>query len=148
MGGEPSQAIGSFPQRHLADPVLLVPLLVVDVEAVLRDGNLLGRVLESFVVAQLRAEISVAKRLVRMYHLRTKEGRQEVDILVETTRGIVAAQVKADAAPSRDAAKHLCWLRDELGERFRFGVVFHTGPNAFQLDDKIIAAPISTLWQR
>jgi hypothetical protein len=37
------------------------------------------------------------------------------------------------------------WLRDELGDRFASGVVLHTGPSAFELADRIVAAPISTL---
>lgn len=38
------------------------------------------------------------------------------------------------------------WLRDQLGERFLGGAVLHTGLRAFQLDTKIVAAPIATLW--
>ncbi|MBL8944098.1 MAG: hypothetical protein JNK45_13160, partial [Myxococcales bacterium] len=49
-------------------------------------------------------------------------------------------------APGPDAAKHLAWLRDELGDRFVAGVVLHTGPRAFALGERIIAAPICTLW--
>ncbi len=46
-------------KRYLIDPALLVPILQLDPGAVLRDGDLLGRVLETFVVAQLRAELRV-----------------------------------------------------------------------------------------
>ncbi len=38
------------------------------------------------------------------------------------------------------------WLRDELADRFVAGVVLHTGPRLFHLDDRIVAAPICTLW--
>lgn len=134
------------PKRHLTDPALLAPLLLVDAAEVLREGDLLGRTLESFVVAQLRAELALGTQPIRMYHLRTREGRQEIDVLAETTRGMVAMEVKADAAPSAAAAKHLGWLRDELGSRFQAGVVLHTGPNTYELGDRIIAAPISALW--
>jgi uncharacterized protein len=37
-------------------------------------------------------------------------------------------------------------LRDQLGERFVAGVVFHTGSRTFELGDRITAAPVSTLW--
>ena len=43
-------------------------------------------------------------------------------------------------------ARHLVWLRGQLGERFVRGVVLHTGPYTFPLADRILAAPISTLW--
>jgi hypothetical protein len=41
---------------------------------------------------------------------------------------------------------HLRWLREELGERFLAGVVLHTGPRIYELDEKIVAAPIAVLW--
>lgn len=34
----------------------------------------------------------------------------------------------------------------ETGKRFVRGVVFHTGPRAYELDERILAAPIATLW--
>ncbi len=55
-------------------------------------------------------------------------------------------EVKASAAPKSYDARHLKWLRDELGHRFVAGVVFHTGPRVFDLDDRIVAAPICTIW--
>jgi len=83
----------------------------------------------------------------RFYHLRTEQGRQEVDLLVEVGAGsVLGIEVKASAAPSTDDAKHLAWLRDQLGDRFVVGVVLHTGPRSFTLGDRLVAAPISTLW--
>jgi hypothetical protein len=59
---------------------------------------------------------------------------------------VVAIEVKASSAPHIEDAKHLSWLKDQLGDRFAAGVVFHTGPRAFPLGEKITAAPISTMW--
>ncbi|MBI1382201.1 MAG: DUF4143 domain-containing protein [Planctomycetaceae bacterium] len=134
-------------KRHLADPGLLVGALGVDVAAVLREGDLLGRVLQTFVVQQIRTEAAFAETSARFYHLRTEQGRQEVDLLVEVGAGsVLGIEVKASAAPSTDDAKHLAWLRDQLGDRFVVGVVLHTGPRSFTLGDRLVAAPISTLW--
>lgn len=135
------------PKRYLVDPSLLVGALRLDARAVLADGALLGRLLETFVVAQMRAQLSVAENRGRLYHLRTQEGRHEIDLLVELAGGkVLGIEVKADAAPGRDSARHLVWLRDELGDRFAQGVVLHTGPRTYPLEDGILAAPISTLW--
>ncbi|MGF1664261.1 MAG: hypothetical protein ACFCVG_17660 [Kineosporiaceae bacterium] len=38
------------------------------------------------------------------------------------------------------------WLRDELGEGFGTGVLLHTGPRAFELAERILAVPVSSLW--
>lgn len=54
--------------------------------------------------------------------------------------------MKADAAPRSDAARHLAWLRDQLGYRFLAGVVLHTGPRVYVLGERIWAAPICSLW--
>jgi hypothetical protein len=99
------------------------------------------------VASQLRTELATAECRPRLYHLRVEQGRHEIDLLAEVaaTR-VVAVEVKAAAAPRADAASHLAWLRDRLGQRFVRGVVLHTGPRAYELDERILAAPIATLW--
>lgn len=135
------------PKRYLVDPALAAAILRLDTNAVLRDGDMLGRLLDTFVTSQLRAELIVSTSRPRLYHLRQQQGRVEVDLLAELGGGsLVAIEVKADAAPSGDSARHLVALRDRLGEAFSAGVVFHTGPRAYTLGDRIVAAPISTLW--
>ncbi len=135
------------PKRYLVDPSIMADLLRVDAAAVLRDGDLLGRVIDTFVAAQIRPELTLSGSRPRWFHLREKAGRHEVDLVVEFGAGRVAGiEIKASAAPGRRDARHLEWLRDELGDRFVAGVVLHTGPRAFELADKVIAAPISTIW--
>lgn len=136
-----------LPKRYLVDPSFVGPLLGVDARAVLRDGDLLGRLLDSFVMAQLRAECAVSEHSPRLFHVRDANGRHEVDILIEFEDGrVIAIEVKADSAPGPDAARHLRWLRDGIGSQFALGVVLHTGPRPFRLDESIIALPICALW--
>jgi len=135
------------PKRYVVDPGLVSAALRVDVDGVMRDGDLLGRVLDSFVMAQLRAEIAVGAAQLRSYHLRQQQGRHEVDTILETADGrVIGVEVKAEAAPTRHSARHLRWLRDELGDRFIAGLVLHTGPRPFALDDRLLALPICALW--
>ncbi|HEX9774390.1 MAG TPA: DUF4143 domain-containing protein [Actinomycetota bacterium] len=135
------------PKRYVMDAALLAGILRADADAVMRDGDLLGRVLDTFVTAQLRAETTIAQTRPRLYHLRTEQGRHEVDLIGELAgRRVIGIEVKASSAPSREEAKHLSWLRDEVGDRFVAGVVFHTGPRAFELDKRILAVPIAALW--
>jgi predicted AAA+ superfamily ATPase len=136
------------PKRYLVDPSIIAAVLRLDRAALLRDGNLLGRMIDTFVAAQIRSELAVAQSRPRWHHLRDRNGRHEIDLVIEYGGGRVAGiEIKSTAAPRRDDARHLEWLREELGERFVAGVVLHTGPNAFELADKIIAAPISTHWK-
>lgn len=135
------------PKRYLVDPALIAAALRLDSHAVLRDGDLLGRVLDTFVVAQLRSELAVCKTRPHLYHLRESRGRHEVDVVAELGgQNLLAFEVKADSAPGADAARHLVWLRDRLGERFVHGTVFHTGPAVYGLSDRISAVPICALW--
>lgn len=136
------------PKRYVVDAALMATALGVDEDRAMRDGNLLGRVLETFVVSQLRAELQLSATRPRLYHLRTAEGRHEIDLVAEIGgRGLIAIEIKATAAPrARRDASHLVWLRDELGDRFVRGIVLHTGPRVFDLSDRIVAAPISVLW--
>jgi hypothetical protein len=100
--------------------------------------------LETFVAAQLRPETTVAECEPRLYHLRTEAGRHEVDVVAELGAGrIIGIEIKATAAPTIEDAKHLRWLRTELGDRFVSGVVLHTGPRLYELADGSPNAPMS-----
>lgn len=135
------------PKRYMLDAALVASALRLDAEAVMRDGNILGRVIDTFVTAQLRAEVPIAEVRPRLHHLRTKERRREVDLIAELAgHDLIGIEIKAGAGPDLEDAKHLVWLREQYDSRFVAGVILHTGPNLYELDDRIIAAPISVLW--
>ena len=139
--------LSKTPKRYITDPALVGAALRMDAHAVMRDGGLLGRALDTFVAAQVRPEVAVSRQRPRLFHLREKNGRHEIDLLAEFGGDrLVALEVKATAAPSRADAAHLEWLRDRLGDRFASGVVLHTGSSAFPLADRIAAVPIAALW--
>lgn len=135
------------PKQHLVEPALMGPAARVDVAAVLAEPDLFGRLLESFVVAQLRAEAEWAETAVRMHHLRLEKGEREVDLVLEAGGRVVVVELKAAARVESRDARHLAWLRDQLGERFELGVVLHCGALGRQLGDRLVAAPIETLWR-
>lgn len=135
------------PKRYVIDPSIALAALRVGIPGLMKDGDLLGRIIDTFVVAQLRAQLASCETQPRLYHLRQEKGQHEIDIIVEYGGGkVFAFDIKAGSAPTRDDARHLAWLRTELGDRFVGGAVLHTGPRAFPLGDDIVAAPISTLW--
>jgi predicted AAA+ superfamily ATPase len=134
-------------KRYMIDPALITTALRMNESGVIRDGDVLGRVLDTFVAAQLRPEVGISESRPRLHHLRTEGGRQEIDLIVELAgQRVIAIEIKASASPASDDARHIAWLRDKLGDRFVAGVVLHTGPRMYPLGDKVIAAPISTLW--
>jgi predicted AAA+ superfamily ATPase len=141
------QRLVAAPKRYLADPSLVGAILRANVDAIMRDANLLGRLIDTFVVAQLRAEREVAESRPVLYHLRDRQGRHEIDAMAEIRAGrVIACEIKASAAPTISDARHLIWLRERLGDRFVGGVVFHTGPFVYSLGEQITAVPIAVLW--
>jgi len=137
-----------MPKRFLIDASLAATLLDLTVETVFADGNMLGRIVETFVMSQLRPEVQVSANRPRLYHLRDKDARHEIDVIAEYGGSrVVAVEVKAGASPDPKDFGHLRWLRDILGDRFVRGVLLHTGPLPVQVDDRIIAAPIATIWR-
>lgn len=107
------------PKYHLVEPALMAPLLGVDERSILRDADLLGRLIETYVLSQLRVEATVADKAVNLFHLRDKDGTHEVDIIAERADGsIVAIEVKATSAPTIADAKHLLWLKERVGNKF------------------------------
>jgi len=137
----------AMPKRYLLDAGLMAAVLRMDMDAILHDGKLLGRIVDTFVASQLRGELEVSAARPRLYHLRDSDGRREVDLIAELGgERVLGFEVKAGAAVDVGDARHLSWLRDELGDRFVAGVVFHTGPRAFSLGDRIQALPISAIW--
>jgi uncharacterized protein len=135
------------PKRYLVDPALVTAVLGLGTNAILYGPDMLGRLLDTFVAAQLRAELAASRNDPRLYHLREEQGRREVDLLIETAGGqLIGIEVKAAATVTALDTRHLAWLRDQTGDAFAAGIVLHTGPYAFPVSDRIVAAPVSTLW--
>lgn len=142
------------PKHHMADPALAARLLGIDERALLHgktatspgdgDGMLFGRLFESLVTLSVRVYAQAAEAQVR--HLRTKDGRQEVDVIVE--RGdhrVVGIEVKLGATVTDHDVRHLLWLRDTLPGDVLDLVVITTGTTAYRRKDGIAVVPASLL---
>ena len=135
------------PRRYMVDSGLLGGILRVGIDDVMASGDLLGTMIETFVIAQLKAQSAVSGTRYRLSHLRGHDGRREVDVIAELGGGrVVGVEIKAAASVGRSDARHLAWLGETMQERFAGGVVLHTGRDTFELGDRIVAAPVSTLW--
>lgn len=134
------------PVVHLVDTALASHLVGADADQLARlDSPWFGPLLENYVVNELSKQAGWCAQPVALGHYRDRDQR-EVDVVIERGRDLVCIEVKATSAPTTAHAKHLAFLRDRTGERFRCGVVLHTGDQAFRLGDRLYAVPVSDLW--
>lgn len=106
------------------------------------DHALLGRMLETFAVGELRKQLSWTDPCTTLYHFRTASG-SEVDVVLEKADGSVAAvEVKASATVAASDFAALQELRDQLGTRFRAGVVLYVGDQTVPFGDKLRLVPL------
>lgn len=135
------------PKRYIRDPALAAAVLRSGADDLFASGALLGRMIDTFVLSQLRAEQPLYDSPPRLHHLRQEAGAREIDIVAELNyRSVVGLEIKAGAGVDRESARHLIWLRDQLGDQFAGGVVLHTGRYVYPLADRIVAAPIACIW--
>jgi len=140
------QRLVKAPKLHLVDTGLACHLLGADARRLTEDRPLLGRLLESYVVGELRKQVSWTEPQTTLYHFRTATG-SEVDVVMEKADGSVAAiEVKASATVAASDFAALKALRDQLGKRFRAGVVLYLGDQIVPSGDKLWLVPVPALW--
>ena len=140
------QRLVKAPKLHLVDTGLACHLIGTDARRLSEDRTLLGRLLESFVVGELRKQISWNDSRTALYHFRTATG-SEVDVVLENPDGSVAAiEVKASATVGASDFAALKALRDQLGKPFRAGVVLYLGDQIVPFGDKLWLVPLPALW--
>jgi len=134
------------PVGHLIDTALAAHLLGQSIDDLARiDSRWFGPLLESYVVGEIAKQAGWSERTVSLGHYRDRDQR-EVDLVLERGRDVVAVEVKATATPLPAHARHLAFLRDRVGERFKCGIVMHTGDQRLRLGDRLFAVPVSALW--
>ncbi len=135
------------PKLYLNDTGLAAALLGRGDEQSLRDSQLWGPLLENFVVAELRKQITWSKTEPSIFHFRALTG-QEVDIVLESPSGVlVGIEVKAGAAVNAGDFRHLRCLAEQTGERFHGGVVLYRGRQTVPFGRNMHAIPLQALWE-
>ncbi|GAA2243989.1 DUF4143 domain-containing protein [Promicromonospora sukumoe] len=145
--------LGQTPKHYLADPALAARLLGASEKGLLagratgpdvpRDGTLLGALFEHLVASSVQVYAQAAR--ARTGHLRTQDGRHEVDLIVERDGAVLALEVKLAATVTDDDVKHLVWLREQIGEDLVDAAVISTGPDAYRRRDGIAVIPAALL---
>lgn len=129
-----------------SDPGLAASLtqLTVDHLTTPHGSDHLGPLVETFVVTELVRQQAWSATPYTLAHYRDRNGA-EVDIVIETPKGVIGVEVKSTSSARSDHFKHLVGLRERLGREFLAGVVLSLGPPR-QVGDRLHALPISSLW--
>ncbi len=131
---------------HLVDTGLACHLIGTEARRIKDDRSLLGRMLESFVVGELRKQLSWTDPRTTMCHFRAAAGA-EVDVVLEKADGALAGvEIKASATVGASDFKALQDLRDQLGRKFIAGVVLYTGDKLIPFGEKLWLVPLPFLW--
>ncbi len=106
-----------------------------------------GRLVETFVFGELRRQLTWSATEAALFHWQDRAGA-EIDFVLESADGRVAAlEVKAGQTPKPEWFRWLGRMRDVLGERFVAGVVLYGGRHVLPFGDRLLAIPISALWE-
>ena len=81
------------------------------------------------------------------FYWRTQAGK-EVDFILERGKEIVGVEVKWTARIQEKDPSGLKAARDFLANRWRFGVLVHSGNEFIPIDEKTIAVPFSVFLGR
>ena len=135
------------PKVFLNDTGLLCNLNGIDSQKLHRAPNMIGPVLENFVVMELIKQNSWSQQQAKLYHFRTSNG-EEVDIVLEAPDGrLVGVEVKAASSISFDSFKGLKALQNLVGDKFHRGIVLYTGQELISFGKNLHAVPVSALWE-
>jgi hypothetical protein len=142
-------------KHHLADPALAARLVGVGCDQLLageagevtipRDGAFLGALFESLATLTVRVFAQTAD--AKVLHLRTQDGRHEVDLIVERDDGkVLALECKLSATVDHNDTKHLRWLADKIGDQLIGAAVLTTGSRAYRRPtDSVAVIPLGLL---
>ena len=106
-----------------------------------------GQLVETFVFDELRRQVTWAQTEVGLYHWRDRDAA-EVDLVIEAADGrVVGLELKSGQTPRPEWFRWLGEMRDSLGEKFSAGVALYAGDQVLPFGDRLLAVPISALWE-
>jgi len=140
----------ALPKLHVVDSGLAARLLRLTAEKLTQTTasslQQFGHLLETFVVGEVRKQVSWMEGIAGTGHWRTHDG-VEVDLVLERDDGsVVAIEVKAASRVRANDLSGLRTIRNALGDAFVAGAALYTGGRSYTAEDRIHVLPIDRLW--
>jgi uncharacterized protein len=137
------------PKVYLSDCGLISGLLNLN-KSVLTESiisnSLLGKLLENFVINQIRRQSSWSSSRARLYYMRTVSNNEEIDLILENSdHKIIGIEIKLTSTPKSSDWLHLRWLKKNTNN-FEKGIVLYLGNEIHRVEEDIYLVPISCIW--
>lgn len=151
-GLSPLRRLARSPKHHLVDPAFAARLIGIGKEGLLRGEGTggesgvtwLGRLFESLVTQSVRVYADSIG--ARTGHLRTRDTRHEIDLVVEREdRSCLAIEIKLGGTVGDADVRHLNWLARELEGAVLDRLVLYTGRYAYRRPDGVAVVPLALL---
>ena len=135
------------PKLHITDTGIACALMRMNAAALSGNRPLYGHLLETWVLQELRRQLSGHGQPHVFSHYREKDGA-EVDIVIERGASALAGvEVKASATVRDSDFRGLRRLKAAAGDRFSCGVVLYNGERNLRFGEGLYAVPLQSLWE-
>lgn len=131
--------------RNITSSVIKSPKVYISDIGLLRSltgiyETVTGEIYETMVVMEIYKWINTMQASCSIYYYRTRSGL-EVDLLIETERGLIAFEIKGRHEVDSVDARPMRALSEKLGNQLIGGMVIYRGNKIKRLSDKIWAVP-------
>jgi len=134
------------PKLHLTDTGIIASIREIDQSYLLRNPNVMGELLETFVINELKKQSQWLEQELTFYHYRDKD-KVEVDCVIESSNGdCYAIEIKAAATLSEKDFTGLKRLQNIAGDRFKIGILLYDGDHTSAFSDRLFSVPLGALW--
>jgi predicted AAA+ superfamily ATPase len=135
-----------LPKLFIGDVGIAAHEMHAGLERLSLDRNLLGGLLETFVLNELRKHLAWSAQRVSIAHYR-EQGGSEIDFVLESASGARAlVEVKASSSPTADDARAMLRLMDDPAFNAVRGILVHTGSSIIPIRRNVHAVPMSVFW--
>lgn len=135
------------PKMHLIDSGMACAINNINEDDWLSQATMFGHVIESYVVQQVKTQLTWEFNAVECYHFRDDKKR-EVDLVLEQGNKVWGIEVKRASTINEADLKGLQALSQLAGKNWVGGVLFYNGEHILQTSvDKVLAVPFAALWR-
>lgn len=139
--------VGKRSKLYMADSGLMAGILKWKMNQVRFDSDRSGKLIETFALNEIMAQVEVGNGRYELFHYRDREKR-EIDFLIEREdRHLLGIEIKAGSAVHKNDFKHLLWFKHKIAKNNEFiGIILYTGEYPVSFGPNLWAVPMGCLW--